>query len=253
MQIEQLTQEQNSQVPQYRSKWEEIAFTETFNRSSAEEALELVYSALNLLTPDILFVPSPKVAVEVVTSQDFGNPLSEIIAAQLVQEPSDKLSSCIHPSLLHDLNKRFCFLLNAKLCSIENANGGILYPLTKGLSKEKQSQIENCISPSSFEWIPKAALLDFCISVLGLDCDERRWLALQSMLQYCGKVYPFRRGCVVCEHPKKITMENGTDTQKAKTTISYSDGQEFECLYDDTGGFHRRSKIVQMMYKKDES
>jgi hypothetical protein len=170
MQIEQLTQDQNNQVPQYRNKWERTALTETFDRSSAEKAIGLVYSALSLSTPNIFFVPSPKAAVEVVTSQDFGNPLSEMINAQLVQEPSDKLSSCIHQSLLHDLNKRFCFLLNAKLCSIENANGGILYPVTK-----------------------------------------------------------------------------------AKTTISYSDGQEFECLYDDTSGFNWRSKIVQMMYKKYES
>jgi hypothetical protein len=133
-----------------------------------------------------------------------------------------------------------------RLPCIENANGGILYPLIKGLSKEKQSQVDNCISPSTFEWIPKAALLDFCVSVLGFDCNETRWNALQSMLQHCGRVYPFRRGCVVCEHPNQIIMEDGTDTQKAKTKISYSDGHEFECLYDDTGGFHWRSKIVQM-------
>jgi hypothetical protein len=253
MQIEQLTEEQNSQVPRYRSKWEEIALTETFDRSSAEKAVGLVYSALSLSAPDVFFVPSPKAAVEVVTSQDFGNPLSEMIAAQFVQEPSDRLPSCINQSLLHDLNKRFCFLLNAKLSSIEDANGEILYPVTKGLPKDKQSQLENCISPSSYKWIPTVALLDFCVSVLQCDYDETRWNALQSMLQHCGRVYPFRRGCVVCEHPNKIIMENGTDTQKAKTTVLYSDGQEFECLYDDTRGFHWRSKIVQMMYKKYES
>jgi hypothetical protein len=253
MQIEQLTQKQNSQVPLYRSKWEEIALTKTFDRSSAEKAIELVYSALSLSTPDIFFAPSPKAAVEVVTSQDFGNPLSEMIAAQFVQEQSDKLPSHIHQSLLYDLNKRFCFLLNAKLSSIENANGGILYPVTKGLAKNKQSQVENCISPSSYRWIPTVALLDFCVSVLQCDYDETCWNALQSILQHCGRVYPFRRGCVICEHPNRIIMEDGTDTQKAKTTISYSDGQEFECVYNDDVGFHWRSKIVQMMYKKYES
>lgn len=253
MQIEQLTQEQNSQVPQYRSKWEEIALTETFDLSSAEKAIGLVYSALSLSTPDVFFVPSPKAAVEIITPQDFGNPLSEMIATQFVQEQLDNLPSHIHQSLLHDLNKRFCFLLNAKLSSIEDTNGGILYPVTKGLSKDKQSQVENCISPSSYRWIPTVALLDFCVSVLQCDYHQTRWNALQLMLQHCGRVYPFRRGCVICEHPNRIIMEDGTDTQKAKTKVSYRDGQELEYLYDDTRGFHWRSKIVQMMYKKYES
>lgn len=135
---------------------------------------------------------SSKAAVEVVTSQDFGNPLSETIATPLVQQQLEKLPDYINQSLLYDLNKRFCFLLNAKLCSIEQANEAILCSVTKGLSLDKQRQIENCIKPSSYQWIPQAALLDFCVTVLQCDCDEIYLNALQSIMQHCGWIISFQ-------------------------------------------------------------
>jgi hypothetical protein len=253
MQIEKLTLDQENQVSQYRNKWEEIALTETFDRSRAKESVELTYSILNLSTPDILFVSSPKSAVETVVSQDFGNPLSEVIALQLVQNQLDRLPNYIHQSLLYDLNKRFCFLLNAKLCSIEQANESMLDRVIEKLPRNNRSQIKNCIKPSVFQWIPQAALLDFCISVLHCDCDKIYLDALKLILQHCGWVYPFKRGCIVCERPKQIVLEPGTDFQQAKTTLLYGDGQEVQYSYNDTTSFHWRGKIVQMMYKKYES
>ena len=252
MQIEKLTQDQGNKVSQYRSKWEKIALSSQFNSSDARNAVEMTYSALNLATPDIFFVASPKAAIEVVTSQNFGNPLAEVIASELVQKQLDKLTNYIHQSLLNDLDRRICFLLNAKISSIKEANEEMLCPAIKKLSREKKNLIDNCIIPSDRCWISNAALLDFCISILQCELDSVRWNNLSLLLKHCGWIYPFRRGCVVCQRPEQIIIKAGTESESAMTTLSYSDG-EIQYVFKDNKGFKWRSKIVQIMYKKYES
>ena len=128
----------------------------------------------------------------------------------------------------------------------------MLCPAIKKLSSEKKNLIDNCIIPSDRCWISNAALLDFCISILQCELDSVRWNNLSLLLKHCGWIYPFRRGCVVCQRPEQIIIKAGTESESAMTTLSYSDG-EIQYVFKDNKGFKWRSKIVQIMYKKYES
>lgn len=50
--------------------------------------------------------------------------------------------------------------------------------------------------------------VDFCIEVLGLECDRSLYSAFKALVENCGWIYPFEKKCFVCDRPRKINFNS---------------------------------------------
>jgi hypothetical protein len=67
--------------------------------------------------------------------------------------------------------------------------------------------------------------IDFCVSVLGCECDRVKWTALQSLVRDCGLIFPFEETCFVCDRPIKLSLDEQNRLHaEGEAAIQYSDG-----------------------------
>ena len=66
--------------------------------------------------------------------------------------------------------------------------------------------------------------IDFCISVLKCEHDQKKWSALQSLITDCGWVFPFEKICIVCDRPTKLSFDDQSRLHaEGEAAIQFSD------------------------------
>ncbi|NES87288.1 MAG: hypothetical protein F6K10_41550 [Moorea sp. SIO2B7] len=66
--------------------------------------------------------------------------------------------------------------------------------------------------------------IDFCISVLKCEHDEKNWSALQSLINDCGWFFPFEKTCIVCDRPTKLFFDAQSRLHaEGEAAIQFSD------------------------------
>ncbi|WP_156114024.1 DUF6745 domain-containing protein [Myxosarcina sp. GI1] len=100
---------------------------------------------------------------------------------------------------------------------IENISRGIIRP----------QLFYNSITTSSLaadycQW-------DFCFSVLKLPHRQEEWETSKALLKTCGWIFPFKKVCVICDRPTKISLDEKRQLHASgEPAIEFSDGY---CVY----------------------
>ncbi len=72
-----------------------------------------------------------------------------------------------------------------------------------------------------------AALIDFCVTGLNCQHDEKKWTALQSLVTDCGLVFPFEKTCFVCDRPIKLSLDSRNRLHaEGEAAVEFADGNK---------------------------
>ncbi len=57
-------------------------------------------------------------------------------------------------------------------------------------------------------WISRAAFVDFCVSVLNLPVNQKKWSLFESLVKQCNWMFPLENICFVCDRPRILSFDN---------------------------------------------
>lgn len=209
--ITHLTPEQEALIPVYQEKWRKIALsTEPIDRQKATEAVKAAYTAIGRQEPKILFCDSPDAAYNIMhykfsrhISSELEDEFWKELVGQLWDEHRSKLGSELDNQLWEELVEQV-------------DNGGIEIALC---------EFGYCIQPE--EWASACSYIDFCFSVLNLNCvhELAKWSVVQSLVNYCGRIYAYEEIAFVCDRPRILSFDNQQRLHaEGKAAISFADG-----------------------------
>ncbi|AFZ13029.1 hypothetical protein Cri9333_2154 [Crinalium epipsammum PCC 9333] len=235
MSIEKLTAEQEALIPLYQQKWRAIAIsTEPINHQTATEAIKLTYAVIGLSEPEIIFCNNPYAAINIIIPSHMGNPMSKQLHSKIKIQPVMQLQSQLDRWLCWELDKQLTTPLRSQLHREKFELGRQLgWQLEKQLPKQLRVKVDNCIQLE--HWVCTGSLLDFGISVLNCNYDQKKWEVFQLLVKSCGWIYPFKKVCIVCERPIRFSYYNSKRRPRGdgKIAIQFADG--FSLVYANQG------------------
>lgn len=214
--ITQLTPEQEALIPVYLEKWRGIAlFTEPIDHQKAAEAVKAAYRLIGKEEPKVIFHDSPCTAFNELWNK-LGDKLWESQLRDL-----DELWKLLYKQLGNQLNKNLWEELENQLYGQLDRP---IFQLTYGLSE--QLDIDNINGYGCPEvWAGNSSLIDFCISGLNCECDQRRWTVLNFLIENCGWIFPYEKVCYVCERPRILSFDNQQRLHaEGSPAIQFADG-----------------------------
>lgn len=225
--IEKLTSEQESLIPVYQEKWRGIALsTERIDRQKAKEAVRAAYTPIGLKEPEIIFFDSPYAALNTVIRSPLRSQLGSQLPSQMELTLESQLGSQLESEVWSQLERELSSQLGSPL------ERELWSQLESQLESELDSELDSelwsqlfyyCIS-SEFSACD-GSWFDFCISVLNCAHDQKLWLAYQSVVKYCGWIFPFENICLVCERPIKLSFDSEQRLHaEGEPAIQFADG-----------------------------
>ncbi|MBV6621544.1 MAG: hypothetical protein KI793_01090 [Rivularia sp. (in: Bacteria)] len=74
-------------------------------------------------------------------------------------------------------------------------------------------------------WALLGCILDFCISVLNVGHDKKKWQVIQDLIQHCGFIFQFENVCICCNRPCKLSFDNNNRLHgEGEPAIQFRDG-----------------------------
>ncbi|WP_298907416.1 hypothetical protein [uncultured Nostoc sp.] len=223
--ITELSDEQEAMLPIYRDKWRSIQIsTESIEQEKVTAIIKAAYAVSDYPEPEILFYSSPMTAIEkILTIENFKAYLGRNIHIKFFKRVVDHLLHGIRQQLDEHL---FIRLRNQvqhpefPYYSTESYPLVSYFPYT-GRCLEHQliadlDKLELEFSEISYftdhlnrpaGWAIWGCMLDFCISVLNIQHDKKKWNALQELMQHCGFIFQFEKVCIVCDRPCKLSFD----------------------------------------------
>lgn len=230
--IEEITPEQESQLPNYREAWQRLVFsTERIDHQQATKAVQAVYNLLELPTPEINFFDSPYLAA--------------VIAKPLYERPYFTEDGFGHGTkLIAKLHEKFYFdnrnaighwddLIEFQLKT--NAYSEIIdWQLSASLKddplggKFKESQYIYYFLPLNW-YANEGGFFDFHFSIanhtLFQPYDEYAWKVFQELVKSCGWIIPFENICLVCARPTKFSFDSENRLHaEGNPAVQFADG-----------------------------
>ncbi|MFB2919003.1 DUF6745 domain-containing protein [Aerosakkonema funiforme] len=215
--IAKLTSEQEALIPVYLEKWRSIALsTEPIDRQKASEAVKAVYELIGEQEPLIVFFDSPYSALihkESLHIKQVGKKLKGAVINKLWKPLEIQLSEQVDSQLKQWLESR---RLKIKMGSIQMSE--IRDKLAIKLKKH------NCIRPEI--WSLNCCKADFYINVLNCQSDrQKEWEVFQTLMKDCGWILPYRKLCIICDRPSKISLDDrGSFHAEGEPAIEFVDG-----------------------------
>ena len=215
LKIANLTPQQESLMPLYREKWQQIAIsTSRINRQKTADAVKAAYQLIGKSEPVVFFFDSPRTALnelelklenELWTSQiqDF-NQLWILLYNQIDAQLHDQLWAEIHQQLFYPLDFQ-------------------LFPIKNALKFLLKVPSSYCNNPEW--WATNSCLIDFCLNVLNCTVEQRKWEILQLLIENCGWIFPYEKICYVCDRPTKLCYDNQQRLHaEGEAAIEFADG-----------------------------
>lgn len=74
-------------------------------------------------------------------------------------------------------------------------------------------------------WISRAAFVDFCVSVLNLPVNQKKWSLFESLVKQCNWMFPLENICFVCDRPNILAFDNQNRLHgESSPAIQFGDG-----------------------------
>lgn len=243
--ITELSGEEEALIASYREKWKAIGtLTQPIDRDKVVASIREAYLASNYPEPEILFSSSPFAAIqEILTIKNLDNYLGRDIHSKFLKRVVDRLRHLIerqfessffrklinqieYPEFPNHLDtnnnpKSFQFPMGVEYCvkaKIINdfdeteTNDSDFLKLSQALSR-----------PAA--WSRWGCTLDFCISVLAIQYDRKKWQVFRELMQCCDFIFQFENVCVVCERPNKLLFdERNLLHAEGEPALEFADG-----------------------------
>jgi hypothetical protein len=245
--ISEISQEQEAMLPQYREKWRSFAIsTESIDEEKVKSIIKAAYSVSDFSEPEILFYESPFAAIQAIFAiDDFKEYLGKDIRS--------KFSKRVEEHLLKIANNQFDKIFFSKLTNKVHypdfphywteENPLIPYfPSEYSISSCIDSQLiddfDKCEEEQAYffqslksnltrtaGWAISGCILDFCISVLNVGHDKKKYQVLQDLIQHCGFIFQFENVCICCNRPCKLSFDTNNRLHgEGEPAIQFRDG-----------------------------
>lgn len=215
--VSELTDEQEALIPKYREKWRSIQNSvKSIDRTKVVEAINAAYSVSGYSGPEILLYDNPLIAIQEVTYiEDFKSYLGHNIRTKfskrvfdhiqhgLVQLLDYKFFIRLRNQTLHTAPPYYsthdkpqpCYFPYSVMTCLEHQLVADLEKTKPELEFSDISYFTSCVSRPA-EWAGWACLFDFCISVLKLHHDKKKWQVIQQLIQNCGFLLQYENVCM---------------------------------------------------------
>lgn len=226
--VAELTDEQEALIPGYREKWRLIQNQiESIDRVRITEIINAAYSISGYSEPEILLYDNPFAAIQKATRiKNFKSYLGRNVSTKF----SKRVFDHIQHSLTQQLDYKFfirlrnqtihtefpyystsdkpqpCYFPHSVITCLKHQLLTDLEKNSPGLDFSEISYFTSCISRPA-EWAGWACLFDFCISVLKLHHDRKKWIVIQQLIQNCGFLFQYENICIVCNRPSKLSFD----------------------------------------------
>jgi hypothetical protein len=226
--VGELTDQQEALIPEYREKWRLIENQiESINRPKTIEAINAAYSSSSYSEPEILWYDDPFIAIQELTRiENFKSYLGSSIRTKFFKRVFDHVQHSLTQQLEYkffirlrnqtthtefpyystfDKPQPYYFHFSVIQCLIDQ----LLVDLEKTCPQLEFSDISyftDCIFRPA-EWANWACLFDFCISVLKLHHDRKKWTVIQQLIQNCGFLLLYENVCIACGRPSKLLFD----------------------------------------------
>jgi hypothetical protein len=248
IQLQSLSNNQINALESYRQKWQAIALQTTrIDRQNASLAIEEFYAIEQSCTAPRLHKPEVLFADGLYSG---GRLVKQIHRGQLAKQarrgglPLNR-AWCCNPygyflpyRGVFNSSSRGEFLNSHLMNRLWQTIGvqlgdNLFQELLKTLIVKRSWSLEpvpGWIQPESLTaW---CSLFDFCISVLDCVHDSDLWLVLQSVVIECGWFYPYRKTCIVCDRPVKLSVDDQDRLHDSKeAAIVYADGYRLKAMH----------------------
>jgi hypothetical protein len=213
-----LTPEQTGLIPIYREKWRQIGLSiALLDRPIATAAIHTAYNIIGCREPEIIFCDSPYTALKAlqrIVIRDSGLETGSEIRDKIHNELYNTLRSQLNRTLENQIYSQLYNPLYEQLISQFqiHVKDEVYAKLAKRLSSEFHKIFVRI--PYNNNWILSqlsachGSWIDFCIEVLGLECDRSLYSAFKALVENCGWIYPFQKKCLVCDRPRKINFNS---------------------------------------------
>lgn len=213
-----LTPEQAALTPIYREKWRQIGLSiALLDRPLATAAINTAYNIIGLDEPEIIFCESPYIALEALERlriRDSGLETASEIRDKIHNELYDTLRSQLNRKLENQIYSQLYNPLYAQL--IGQFQIHVKDEVYAKLAEKLGSRFHQFFVKITYNnnWILSqlsachGSWVDFCIEVLGLECDRSLYSAFKALVENCGWIYPFEKKCFVCDRPRKINFDS---------------------------------------------
>ncbi|MCC3494509.1 MAG: hypothetical protein JGK35_29155 [Microcoleus sp. PH2017_16_JOR_D_A] len=213
-----LTPEQTALTPIYREKWRQIGLSiAPLDRPIATAAINTAYNIIGLGEPEIIFCDSPYIALEALERlriRDSGLETGSEIRDKIHNELYDTLRSQLNRKLENEIYSQLYNPLYAQLIGQFqiHVKDEVYAKLAKKLGSRFHQFFVNITYNNN--WILSelsachGSWVDFCIEVLGLECDRSLYSAFKALVENCGWIYPFEKKCFVCDRPRRINFDS---------------------------------------------
>ena len=203
--------DRSSPLQLLRQEWLSITLsTNPIDRQKAIEAIEYTYTVLGQEEPDIIFFHSPDAAMTW-CSEDEDQQLGASLREQLFPSKKSILEEYLDAALKESQPDR---------------------EFERGLVKWDADSQERC--PGSSPIVTPADLADvlsitqLLVSHSGrmLEAEEQeRWRCLNQLIEHCGWLFLFEKGCLVCDRPTKLSLDNQQRLHaEGEPAIEFPDG-----------------------------
>ncbi|MBD1926532.1 hypothetical protein H6F74_09790 [Trichocoleus sp. FACHB-90] len=254
-----LTDEQEALIPTYRKKWRSIQNSvKPTDRDQVTEAINAAYLISDYPKPKILFYNNPLIAIqEVAQIEDVLHYLGRSIESKLKKRVFEHIVSGFKQQLD---NRLFIRLRNQTLYSdfpyysTQDKPQALYFPHTimRCLKRQLFAELERfnpeleftCVSKFIYcldrpaEWASWGCMFDFCISVLKLHHDSKKWQVVQQLIQNCGFLFLYEKVCIVCDRPCKLSFdEENLLHAEGEPALQFVDGYSIyanhgRCLFE---------------------
>ncbi|MEA5595009.1 DUF6745 domain-containing protein [Rivularia sp. UHCC 0363] len=222
--ITELTAKQEALIPKYRNKWLKIALSTEIDEENATEALKAAYSFFDTEAPEIKFCDSPYAALK-----------------ELYDIGCDYLDFSILCDLRHPLiNYPYESSHNAtaieertviereilKIVLEQNYNIHSQLELEEDFDEEFLIPDEHMLGGIQTDFlIAECCFYDFCISVLKLPHNQKKWETFKNIVKHCGWIFEYKNICLVSNRPTKLSFDEQNNLHAdGKPAIEYADG-----------------------------
>ncbi|BAZ51806.1 hypothetical protein NIES4103_44640 [Nostoc sp. NIES-4103] len=242
--ITELTEEQEAMIAIYRDKWRKIAIsTEPINHEKVAAVIKAAYAVSDYSEPKILFYSNPLIAIQkVLAIENFKAYLGRNIHIKFLKRVIEHIQHGINQQLEYELFIRlrnqiqfpeFPYYPTASHPQTSYFPYGIKQRIEQQLITDlNQYEIEftdllHLTQPltRTAEWAILGCMLDFCISVLAINHDKKKWQVFQDLIQYCGLISKYEKVCIVCERPCKVSFDQENILHaEGEAAVQFADG-----------------------------
>ncbi len=215
--ISEISDEQQTMLPSYREKWRSFELsTEPIDEEKVASVIKAAYSVSDFPQPEIWFYESPFAAIqEMIAIDNFKaylgrdihikflnrvvNHLLHEIEKQLDKNLFTKLRNKIHyPDFPHywtEDNPIISYFPHSLSSCIDNQLIDDFHQY--GIDLTYCSNLRMNLTRTA-KWAIWGCMFDFCISVLGVGHDKKKWQVVQDLIQHCGFIFQFEKVCISC-------------------------------------------------------